>query len=126
MLAIGDDLVGDKQTAILDLARPSTALYVGGMGARGKNFYNDICRDYGYEEEAVEIQDLYLDGKKDEAAAAVPAEWLELSHLVGPPSYIKERVGAYKEAGVTVLSVNPVGPDAVKPIETLRAIVDDA
>ncbi len=91
------------------------ALYVGGMGARGKNFYNDICRDYGYEQEAVDIQDLYLDGKKDEAAARVPGEWLELSNLVGPKSYIKERVGAFKEAGVTVLSVNPVGPDAVQP-----------
>jgi F420-dependent oxidoreductase-like protein len=126
MLAIGEDLVGDKQAEILDFARPTTALYVGGMGARGKNFYNDICRDYGYEQEAVDIQDLYLDGKKDQAAARVPGEWLELSHLVGPVGYIKDRVGAYREAGVTVLSVNPVGPDAVKQIETLRAIVDDA
>ncbi|MEP7114068.1 MAG: LLM class F420-dependent oxidoreductase [Ilumatobacteraceae bacterium] len=126
MLAIGEDLVGEKQAAILDFARPMTALYVGGMGARGKNFYNDICRDYGYEQEAVDIQDLYLDGKKDEAAARVPGEWLELSHLVGPASYIKERVGAFKEAGVTVLSVNPIGPDAVHQIEILRAIVDDA
>ena len=126
MLAIGEDLVGDKQTAILDFARPNTALYVGGMGARGKNFYNDICRDYGYEQAAIDIQDLYLDGKKDEAAAHVPGEWLELSNLVGPASYIKERVGAYQEAGVTVLSVNPIGPDAVQQIETLRAIVDDA
>ncbi|HZX54152.1 MAG TPA: LLM class F420-dependent oxidoreductase [Ilumatobacteraceae bacterium] len=126
MLAIGDDLVGDKQAAILDFARPNTALYVGGMGARGKNFYNDICRDYGYEQEAVDIQDLYLEGKKDEAAARVPSEWLQLSHLVGPVGYIKDRVGAFKEAGVTVLSVNPVGPDAVHQIETLRAIVDDS
>jgi F420-dependent oxidoreductase-like protein len=126
MVAIGEDLVGDKQKAILDHARPNVALYVGGMGARGKNFYNDICRDYGYEQEAVDIQDLYLEGKKEEAAARVPGEWLELSHLVGPESYIKERIGAYKEAGVTVLSVNPVGPDAVKTIETLRGIVDDA
>ena len=126
MLAIGDDLVGDEQKKILDLARPNTALYVGGMGARGKNFYNDICRGYGYEQEAVDIQDLYLDGKKDEAAARVPGEWLELSNLVGPKSYIKERIGAFKEAGVTVLSVNPVGPEPVKAIETLRTIVDDA
>ncbi|MEY2401836.1 MAG: hypothetical protein QOJ08_1947 [Ilumatobacteraceae bacterium] len=126
MLAIGEDLVGEKQTAILDFARPMTALYVGGMGARGKNFYNDICRDYGYEQEAIDIQDLYLDGTKDEAAARVHGEWLELSNPVGPVSYIKERIGAYKEAGVTVLSVNPVGPDAVHQLETLRAIVDDA
>ncbi|MCU1502755.1 MAG: putative oxidoreductase [Ilumatobacteraceae bacterium] len=125
MLAIGEDLVGDAQKKILDLARPNAALYVGGRGARGKNFYNDICRDYGYEKEAVDIQDLYLEGKKDEAAAAVPGEWLELSHLVGPKSYIKERIGAYKEAGVTVLSVNVIGPDAVGQIETLRDIVDN-
>jgi hypothetical protein len=126
MLAIGEDLVGDAQTKILDYGRPNMALYVGGMGARGKNFYNDIARAYGYEKEAVDIQDLYLEGKKEEAAAQVPGEWLELSHLVGPASYIKERIGAYKEAGVTVLSVNPVGPDPVKAIETLRTIVDDA
>ncbi|HRE03497.1 MAG TPA: LLM class flavin-dependent oxidoreductase, partial [Ilumatobacteraceae bacterium] len=99
---------------------------VGGMGARGKNFYNDICSAYGYEKEAVEVQDLYLDGKKDEAAKAVPGEMLELSHLVGPRSYIKERIGAFKEAGVTVLSITPVGADPVKTVETLREIIDDA
>ncbi len=126
MLAIGDDLTGDAQKKILDMARPNAALYVGGMGARGKNFYNDICRAYGYEEEAIDVQDLYLEGKKEEAAARIPGEWLELSNLVGPKSYIKERLGAYKEAGVTVLSVNVVGPDPVGQIETLRSLVDDA
>ncbi len=126
MLAIDDSLVGEAKHKLLDFSRPSTALYVGGMGARGKNFYNDICRAYGYEQEAVDIQDLYLEGKKDEAAARVPAEWLELSNLVGPKSWIKERIGAYKEAGVTVLSVNPVGPNPVQAIETLREIVDNA
>lgn len=125
MLAIDESLTGDAQAKILDFARPTTALYVGGMGARGKNFYNDIAHAYGYEKEAVAIQDLYLDGKKKEAAAEVPGEWLELSNLVGPRGYIKERVGAFKEAGVTVLSVNPVGPDAVKTMETLRSIVDE-
>jgi F420-dependent oxidoreductase-like protein len=126
MVAIGEDLVGEKQKAILDFARPSVALYVGGMGARGKNFYNDICMAYGYEKEAVVVLDLYLDGKKNEAAAAVPGEMLELSHLVGPRSYVKERIGAFKEAGVTVLAVNPVGPDPVKTIETLREIIDES
>ena len=126
MLAIGDEFVGETRTKLLDYARPNMALYVGGMGARGKNFYNDICRAYGYEEEAVTVQDLFLEGKKAEAAAALPGEWLELSNLVGPKSYIKERVGAFKEAGVTVLSVNPVGPNAVQTIETLREIVDNA
>jgi F420-dependent oxidoreductase-like protein len=124
MLAIGEDLVDEARTRILDFGRPNMALYVGGMGARGKNFYNDIARAYGYEKEAVEVQDLYLEGKKDEAAAALPGEWLELANLVGPKSYIKERVAAFKEAGVTVLSVNPVGPNAVQQIEQLREIVD--
>jgi Luciferase-like monooxygenase len=93
------------------------------MGARDKNFYNTICKKYGYEKEAIEIQDLYLDGKKEEAAAAVPGEMLANSNLVGPKSYIKERLAAFKEAGVTILSVNPIGPDAVKQIETLKELV---
>jgi F420-dependent oxidoreductase-like protein len=125
MVAIGDDLTGDTADRIRDKARPQTALYVGGMGARGKNFYNDLARQYGYVDEAIEIQDLYLAGQKDTAAAKVPADWLEKTSLVGPPSYVAERVAAYKEAGVTVLSVNPVGSDPVKTIEQLRGIVDD-
>ena len=125
ILAIDESLTGEDQQKVLDFARPSTALYVGGMGARGKNFYNDICKAYGYEQEAVEIQDLYLDGKKQEAAAKIPAEWLLNSHLVGPKSFIKERLHAFKEAGVTVLQVNPIGPDAVQQVELLRSLMDD-
>ena len=123
MLAIDEKLTGEAQTKILDFARPNAALYIGGMGARDKNFYNTICKKYGYEKEAIEIQDLYLEGKKEEAAAAVPGEMLANSNLVGPKSYIKERLAAFKEAGVTILSVNPVGPDAVKQIETLKELV---
>jgi F420-dependent oxidoreductase-like protein len=125
LLAIGDHLVGGARDQILDLSRPQTALYVGGMGARDKNFYNDICRAYGYEKEAIDIQDLYLEGRKEEAAARVPGEWLEMSNLVGPRTYLQERVGAFKAAGVTVLRVNPVGGDPVRAVEELRAIVDD-
>ena len=95
------------------------------MGARGKNFYNTVAQRYGYEKEAVDIQDLYLDGKRDEAATRVPGEWLELSNLVGPKSYLKERLGAFREAGVTVLSVNPVGDDPVGTIEQLRDLLGD-
>ena len=105
------------------LARPSVALYVGGMGARDQNFYNTICQKYGYVDEAIEIQDLYLDGKKEEAAAAVPSEMLEKTNLVGPAGYVKERIAAYKEAGVTVLSVNAVGKDPVATIEQLRNLL---
>jgi F420-dependent oxidoreductase-like protein len=125
-VAIGEELTGEKATAIRDVRRPLVALYVGGMGARGKNFYNDVARGYGYEQEAVEVQDLYLDGHKDEAAAKVPAELLEKTSLVGPPSYVAERVAAYKEAGVTVLQVELVGPDRVKTLALLRSIVDGA
>ncbi|MEN9792951.1 MAG: hypothetical protein RL330_1029 [Actinomycetota bacterium] len=124
MLAIDESLTGEAQTKVLDMARPNMALYVGGMGARGKNFYNDICRDYGFEKEAVEIQDLYLDGKKDEAAAKLPGEWIMNANLVGTPSFVRERVAAFREAGVTVLSVNPIGPDPVGQIEKLRSIID--
>ena len=115
MVAIGDDVAH-----LRDFGRPMVALYVGGMGARGKNFYNDLACRYGYEKEAKEIQDLYLDGKKDEAAAAVPDELLEAMALVGPEGYVKERIAAYKEAGVTVLNVTPMGPDPAKMLEQVK------
>ena len=101
VVAIGDDVKG-----VLDFVRPMVALYVGGMGARGRNFYNALFQRYGYEAEAKLIQDLYLDGKKQEAAAAVPEEFLEAISLVGPEGYVKERLGAFAEAGVTHLNVN--------------------
>ena len=124
MVAIGDDLVGEKASQLLDFSRPSVALYVGGMGARDKNFYNTIMQKYGYVDEAIEIQDLYLDGKKDEAAAVVPEEMLANTNLIGPKSLVKERIAAYKEAGVTHLSVNPVGADPVSTIEELKTLID--
>ncbi|MGI8662466.1 MAG: LLM class F420-dependent oxidoreductase [Acidimicrobiales bacterium] len=118
LVAIGDEA---DVAPIRDFARPLIALYVGGMGARGKNFYNALVRRYGYEEAAEEIQDLYLDGKKEEAAKAVPAELLELTNLCGPEGYIKERIAAFKEAGVTVLNVTPFGPSQTEIIEKLKA-----
>ena len=124
MVAIDESLTGEARDRILDFGRPNVALYVGGMGARDKNFYNTICKKYGYEKEAIEIQDLYLDGKKDEAAAAVPKAMLENTNLVGPKSYVKERLAAYKEAGVTILSITPVGGDVVQTVETLRELID--
>ncbi|MFM7045909.1 MAG: LLM class flavin-dependent oxidoreductase, partial [Ilumatobacteraceae bacterium] len=103
---------------------PSVALYVGGMGARDKNFYNTIFQKYGYVDEAIEIQDLYLSGRKDEAAAKVPVEMLRNTNLIGPRGYVKERIAAYREAGVTMLSITPVGGDLVKTVETLRELID--
>ena len=124
MVAIGDELTGDAATEVLDMARPTVALYVGGMGSRDQNFYNTIFQRYGYVDEASEIQDLYLSGKKDEAAAAIPAEMLANTNLVGPSGHVKERIAAYREAGVTHLSVTPVGADPVKTIEHLRSLID--
>jgi F420-dependent oxidoreductase-like protein len=123
MLCIDDSLTEEAADKILDNSRPNSALYIGGMGARGKNFYNDIARAYGYEREAIEIQDLYLAGNKAEAAAAVPADMLRRSNLVGPRSLIKERIGAYREAGVTVLQVHPVGPNPTQQIELLKDLI---
>lgn len=118
LLAIGEDVKG-----VLEFARPMVALYVGGMGAKGRNFYNDLMCRYGYEAEAETIQDLYLDGKKAEAAAAVPAEFLEAISLVGPESYVKERVAAFDAAGVTHLNVIPIpqpGQSAASVVSTVK------
>jgi F420-dependent oxidoreductase-like protein len=93
---------------MLDGMRPMVALYVGGMGAKGKNFYNDVARRYGYEEEAEKIQDLYLDGKKDDAAAAVPEELVRAMSLIGPRTYVEERLQAFAAAGVTTINVTPL------------------
>ena len=112
--------IGESAAALRDLARPQIALYVGGMGAKGKNFYNDLAVAYGYEEAAAKIQDLYLEGRKKEAEAAVPDEFCELMSLCGPESYVRERVEAFREAGVTMLNVVPVGPEPAKLIETVK------
>ncbi|KQW46070.1 LLM class F420-dependent oxidoreductase [Nocardioides sp. Root1257] len=117
MAAIGE---GPETKALLDFMRPMYALYVGGMGARGKNFYNELACHYGYEKEAKEIQDLYLDGKKKEAEALVPTEWLEAGNLVGPASYVQERIAAFREAGVTNLQISPVSDDPVATVAQIK------
>lgn len=117
LVAVGE---GPDTKALLDLARPLFALYVGGMGARGKNFYNDVARAYGYEEAAEKIQDLYLSGKKKEAEAEVPLEWLEAANLVGPESYVKERLAAFQAAGVTHLNAYLFGDEAPRTVEKLK------
>jgi F420-dependent oxidoreductase-like protein len=119
-VAIGDDVEG-----LLEFIRPALALYIGGMGARGKNFYNDLAVRYGYEAEAKTIQDLYLDGKKDEAAAAVPLELVKASSLIGSEGYVAERIAAFSEAGVSTLMLQPLdGSRAarLKTVETMRRL----
>lgn len=115
-------ITGNEEEArrIRDTGRFMTALYVGGMGARGKNFYNNIFRKYGYEDAAKTIQDLYLAGRKDEAMAAVPQEFLDATAMVGDEGRVRERVEAYVASGVTVLSVQPVGEDRLGLIEKVK------
>jgi hypothetical protein len=106
MVCVGDDVKG-----MLDFARPLAALYIGGMGAKGKNFYNTLVSEYGFEKEAAQIQDMYLGGNKRDAESVVPLELLEMCNLVGPESYVKERIAAFSEAGVTNLQIVPVATD---------------
>jgi F420-dependent oxidoreductase-like protein len=122
LLAIGEDV-----THLRRLARPELALYIGGMGARGRNFYNSLAQRYGFEEAAARVQDLYLDGRKDEAAAAVPDELVDGTTLVGPASWVAERLAAFAAAGVTTLNVIPVArahADRVRLVEQIRQLAD--
>jgi F420-dependent oxidoreductase-like protein len=121
LLAITDD--ADEIQRLRNLARPQTALYVGGMGAVGRNFYNALVCRYGWEAEARTIQDLYLSGQKAEAEAAVPDELLEKTSLVGSEGYIKDRLAAYREAGVTVLNITPMGVDPMDTVARLKELV---
>jgi F420-dependent oxidoreductase-like protein len=121
--------IGEGLEKLRDAGRPMTALYVGGMGARGKNFYNDVFASYGYEREARQIQDLYLSGKKAEAAAAVPKDFIEASTLIGPRAFVAERICELKESGVTSLNVHLVGNTLAERLETLanlRELADAA
>src|SRR4051812_90559 len=113
-IAIDDDI--DRAR---DAMRPFLALYVGGMGSRKQNFYNALVRRYGFEEAAEKVQDLYLDGKKDEAAAALPAELIDKTSLCGPADRVKERLDVYREAGVGTLIAAPLAFD---PEERKRMI----
>jgi len=119
-LAIGEEVAG-----LRELARPYFALYIGGMGARGKNFYYDLACRFGYESEATKIQDAYLSGRKDEAAALIPAELLEKTALIGPDGYVAERLAAFRESGVTTLNVTPLAAThaaRVADIERIREL----
>ena len=108
--------ITDRPEAVLPLVKPQLALYVGGMGARGKNFYNDLIASYGFEAEAARVQDLYLEGRRDEAIAAVPDELVRALSLIGPASYVAERVAAFREAGVTTLAVTPLARDSAERV----------
>ena len=110
--------------SLRDKDRAHLALYVGGMGPRGKNFYNTIAQRYGFEREAADVQDLYLEGRREEAAARLPDALLEGTSLIGDEAYVRDRLAAHRESGVTILQVDPIGADPLGDIRRLRALVD--
>ena len=119
--------IGENVEPLRDFVKPHLALYIGGMGAKGKNFYHTLATRYGYGPQADRIQELYLSGDKDGAAKVVPDELVRDISLIGTPGFVKERVAAFREAGVTTLNVVPMAETAaerVKLIETLRGLVD--
>lgn len=120
-VAIGDD-VGER----LAWTKPQLALYIGGMGAKGRNFYHNVATKYGFGEVADRIQELYLSGKKAEAIAAVPDDLVRSVSLIGPKSYVRERIAAFAEAGVTTLLATPVATDGaeyVRYVEELQQLL---
>jgi alkanesulfonate monooxygenase SsuD/methylene tetrahydromethanopterin reductase-like flavin-dependent oxidoreductase (luciferase family) len=119
--------IGEDVEHLLDAVRPGLALYIGGMGAKGRNFYNDLARRYGYEAEAAAIQELYLAGRKDEAAAAVPEELVRATSLIGPEGHVAERIAAFAAAGVTTINVQPMDDSResrLRTVETVRRLSD--
>jgi hypothetical protein len=114
MLAIGDDVAH-----LRDFGRPMVALYVGGMGARGKNFYNDLACRYGYEEAARTVQDLYLAGKKHEANAAIPDALVDDVALCGPRERIAERLELWRGSPATTLNIIPYSPESLQVMAEL-------
>src|SRR4051795_2066377 len=116
--------IDDDVDRARDSMRPILALYVGGMGSRDKNFYNQLVQRYGFEEDAKKVQDLYLDGKKDEAAAALPAELIDSVALVGPTARVRDRLAAYRDAGVGTIITTPMAWDVEARSKMLREFAE--
>src|SRR3981081_1888711 len=107
-----------------DAMRPFIALYVGGMGSRKQNFYNNLVCRYGFEAEAKQIQDLYLEGKREEAMAGVPDSLIDRVSLCGPPDVVRERLAVYRDAGVGTLGVTPIAFTAEDRLKQLRLVAE--
>jgi F420-dependent oxidoreductase-like protein len=114
---ITDDAAGAR-----DAVRPFLALYVGGMGSRDKNFYNLLVQRYGFEDAARTVQDLYLAGRKEEAAAALPDALIDLVALVGPADHVRERIRAFRDAGIGTLGITPMAATREERIRQLRLV----
>lgn len=119
--------IGPGLESYRDMARPQAALYVGGMGAKDKNFYNQIFRKYGYEAEAEDIQNLYLSGRKSEAEKAVPQSYLDATCFVGDKGFVRDRLQAFKEFGVTCLNAGFLGTtteERVRHCDELKNLIE--
>jgi F420-dependent oxidoreductase-like protein len=117
-------MVSDDHESARDAMRHYVALYVGGMGSRKQNFYNALVQRYGFEDAAREVQDLYLEGRKDEAAAALPGELIDTVCLVGPPDVVRERLAVYRDAGVGTLMISPMAWTFEDRLAQLRAVAE--
>jgi F420-dependent oxidoreductase-like protein len=117
-------MVTDDLESARDAMRHYIALYVGGMGSRKQNFYNALVQRYGFEDAAREVQDLYLAGKKDEAAAALPGELIDAVSLCGPRDVVRERLDIYRQAGVGTLIVSPMAWTFPDRLEQLRLVAE--
>lgn len=115
-------LVTDDLATGRDAMRPYLALYVGGMGSREQNFYNRLAVRYGFADAARRVQDLYLEGKREEAGAALPDELIDLVTLCGPREHVRERLAVYRDAGVGTLMVTPMAWTAAERLEQLRLV----
>ena len=116
--------INDDLDAARDALRPFIALYVGGMGSRKQNFYNQLVQRYGFEDAAREVQDLYLEGKKDEAAAALPGELIDRVSICGPKDVVRDRIAKYRDAGVGTLGVSPFAFTKEDRLEQLRLVAE--
>lgn len=117
-------MVGDDLESARNAMRPMLALYVGGMGARDQNFYNRLVSSYGFEREAREVQDLYLAGRRNEAMLALPDELIDLVSIVGPRDKAKDKIRAFRGAGVDTLIVSGMAIDTPSRVEQLRQIAE--
>lgn len=117
-------LITDDLVAARDAMRPYLALYVGGMGSREQNFYNRLAVRYGFADAAKKVQDLYLDGKREEACAALPDELIDLVSLCGPKEHVRDRLAVYRDAGVGTLMVTPMAWSAEERLAQLRLLAE--
>ena len=116
--------ITDDQAGARDAMRPFLALYIGGMGSKKKNFYNEVVQRYGFQDAAAKVQDLYLDGKKDEAAAAIPDELIDSVSLCGSADRVREQLRLYRAAGVGTLIITPMAWSREERIKQLRLIAE--